>query len=205
MSISASQRRQAHVSGFSQDIAQNNLYVPNSFADANLAPQRLDAGFQTVTNTAYWVYVGQSTRNLLADQIYFFVSTSGVAGTAVVQELVIATSVAGPDRAAKTLSVKAVASATGDYVAGTGSFTNTTALAYHLAAGSHVWLGCRFALTGTPTQPILSGVGVDLNQGAVLRTATPGVLALGDYTGALVAQSTTLTTVMGPCLVLGAV
>ena len=65
-----------------------------------------------------------------------------------------------------------------------------------------MWLGCRFALTTGPTQPILTGVGLDQDQGAVLRTATPGVLAVGDYVGALVAQSTTLATAQGPALVL---
>jgi hypothetical protein len=200
VSLSASQRRQAHLSGLSQDIAQHNLYLPNAFSDTSLAPKQIASTFQTVTNTAYWVYVGQSTRDLLATQIYFWVQTVGV-GT-LVQELVVATSVSGPDRAAKTLSVVAVANATGDYTAATGWYTNTTSLAYHLPAGTHTWLGCRFALTNTPTQPILTGVGLDQDQGAVLRTATPGVLAVGNYTGALVTQSTTLATAQGPALVL---
>lgn len=203
MPISAAQRAQAHLAGMSTDIAAKYEYQPEQFTLNQPSGILLTGGgMLTVTNTAYWMYIGQSTRDLLAQYIYFFVTVQGAASTAVVQELAIATSTSKPDRAAKTLSVKAVASTTGDYTAATGSFANSTVFNYHIPASSYVWLGCRFALTGTPTQPTLAARGMDLNAGALLRTATPGVLAVGDYAGALVTQSTTLTTAMAPDLVL---
>lgn len=201
MSLSAAQRKQAHLSGQSSQNAMSYLYLPNQLTDRNLTAP-VTGGMLTVTNTAYWLYIGQATRDLYAQYIYFFVTAVAVGTQA--QELVIATSSSGPDRAAKTLSVKAVATAVGDYSAATGSYANTTAFNYHIPGSAHVWLGCRFAWTSTPTQPTVAARGLDLNQGAILRTATPGVLAVGDYTGALVTQSTTLTTAMCPDLVLSA-
>lgn len=203
MSIGSGQRRQAHLSGISGDIAQKYNYetaaVSRSFHESKLT--HLTSGLLVISNTAYWVYVGQTTRDLAASFVQFYVSAVGV-GTKV-QELAIAHSDTAPDRAAKTITVDAVANATGDYVAAAGSFANTTSLAYTIPAGTHVWLGCRFALTSTPTQPTLNALGIDTGKGEVLSTASAGVLAVASaYTGAIIVQSTTLTTSMAPDLVL---
>lgn len=206
MGLSAAQRRQAHLSGLSTDIALENLYLPNAVANSPLNSRlpAMTAGFLAVTNTAYWVYVGQATRDLRADKIYFFVSVSA-AGDTQVQELAIAFGDA-PNRAAQSLAVKAVVADAGDYEAATGSFSNTTSFAFTIPGGTHIWLGARFAWAGTPTQPTLTSLGLDTGKGEILRTATPGVLAAGtSYTGALVTQSTTLTTAMSPDLTLALV
>lgn len=203
MTLNTAQRRQAHLSGISGDIAEKYSYLPNSLTNTPLNSRlpAMTGGLLTVSNVAYWVYLGNATRDLLATQIYFFASIAG-AGTKV-QELVIAHSATGPDRAAKTITVDAVANATGDYVGGTGSFTNTTAFSYHVPAGTELWVGCRFALTSTPTQPTLAALGLDTGKGRILSTSAAGVLAVGStYTGALISQSTTLTTAMAPDLTL---
>lgn len=205
MALSTAQRAQAHLSGESADNAQKYNFELAAVSHVPVRSQlaNMTAGFLTVTNVAYWVYIGQTTRQINANFIRFFVTASGV-GTKV-QELVVAHSVSAPDRAAKTITVDAVANATGDYVAGTGSFVNTTSMAYKVPAGQHLWLGCRFALTSTPTQPTLAALGIDSGKGEILSTAAAGVLAVGaTYTGAIISQSTTLTAAMCPDLVLSA-
>jgi hypothetical protein len=202
MGLSDAQRKQAHISGLSTDGASKYLYIPNATVNVPMESKlpKLASSFLTVTNTAYWVYIGQTSRALRAQYIYFFVSVQAAGDQ--VQELALATSSAGPDRAAKTLSVVAVQTTAGDYEAAAGSFHNTTSFEYTVPGATHLWLGCRFAWTNTPTQPSINALGLDLNSGSILRTATPGVLAVGSYTGALVTQSATLTTVMSPDLVL---
>lgn len=196
MSLSNAQRRQAHLSGLSSDIAQEYHYEVAAIANKPHQTE-LASGFLAITNVAYWVYIGQNTRDVRAAFVRLFVSTAGAGAR--VQEFAVATSVSAPDRAVKSLTVKAVANTTGDYVAGTGSFTNTVSFDYLVNAGTHVWVGCRFA-AGT-TQPTLAALGLDTSKGEILSTAAAGVLAVNTvYTGALITQSATLTTAQCPNL-----
>lgn len=204
MALSAEQRRQAHRAGLSTDIATSYQF---DLAQVENAPLRsrltnLTGGLLAISGTAYWVYVGQTDRDIVAAYIRFFVSVVA-AGDTRAQELALATSVSGPDRAAKTLTTKAVATTTGDYTAATGSYANSTSFAYNVPAGTHLWLGVRFAMSGTPTQPTVAALGLDTGKGEILSTTGQSALAANtSYTGSIITQSATLTTAMAPDLVL---
>lgn len=199
-SITTAQRRQAHLAGIPTDNAEFNLYLPNSVTHVPLRSQlQAGSGLTVTSGTAYWVFLGHTSRPVNAQQIYFFVST--VAAGTRVQELVIASTPSAPNRANQTVTVLSVANATGDYTAATGVFTNTTAFNYIVPAATYLWVGCRFALTNTPTQPTIPGLTLDQGRGEILTTAASGVLTAGStYTGSIITQSTTLTTVMAPDL-----
>lgn len=201
--LSAAQRRAAHLSGLSVDVARANNFdlTPTEHAPLRSQLSNLSSGLLAISGTAYWVYLGQTTREVRAAFVQFFVSAAGVGTRA--QELVVATTDSGPDRAAKSLTVRAVANTTGNYVAGTGGFANLVSLNYLVAPGAHLWVGARFALTSTPTQPTISALGLDTGKGEVLSTTGQSALVAGTaYTGAIITQSTTLTTAMAPDLVL---
>lgn len=150
--------------------------------------------FQTITDTAYWVYVGCSPRARTIAHVEFRLATGG-AGTQTA-EVALASSPLSPNKTAQVLTKIAADGTLGDVTGAAGIYRNTTTMAASVAAGVHLWAGVRFAMS--ITQPILRALTSDWGEGYILATATPGALTgTGPWTGALVAEA---VTAQGPAL-----
>lgn len=147
------------------------------------------AGALTISATNYMVYIGRQATPFTSAKVDFAVTTVAVGTQAA--EVGIFTSPLPPQRAAQTLTCVAANASLADLTAGTGVFSTT--LAYSPGgheSGQHLWVGCRFAFTSTPTQPQLYGLTGDFGEGAILSLTSSGVIAVGTtYAGALIAHS----------------
>jgi hypothetical protein len=149
-----------------------------------------------VTDTGYWVYMGQAPCAYTIKFIEFYVTIAGVG--AQTAEVAVLTS-PGPPNKGNLVLTKLVANATLDDLTTTGVKRNTAAMATACVSGTHIWVGIRTAMAAT--QPTLAALGMDMAQGQILLTATPGSLAgAGPWTGAIIAAST-----VGQCPALRAV
>lgn len=175
------------------DTALTALGVPTGPRQGS-ADQILEGGvFQTITDTAYWVYCGTSPRARTIAHVEFRVGTGGTG--AQTAEVALASSPLAPNKTAQVLT-KIAADGTLSDATGTGVMRNTTTMAASVAAGAHLWAGIRFAMA--TTQPILRALSADWGEGFILTTATPGALTgAGPWTGALVAEA---ITAQGPAL-----
>ena len=149
---------------------------------SNLSPG--SAGFLCVTTVAYFVYLGKTTQEMTPQFVEFHVST--IAATVTATEAGIFSSPAPPNKAGQSL-VKIAAGAT-NAVTATGVNRNTAAFAVSVPAGTFLWAGYRCAAT---TPPTIWGIGVDMAQGQILRTAAASAFSTaGPWTGAIVTAAT---------------
>lgn len=144
--------------------------------------------FQTITNTAYWCYLGYTSDPILVKFIEFMVTTLATVNS--VGEVVLASGDKPPWKGNVALTKLANSSdgTLDDLTANVGRVhRNTTAIGVAGAGvtvptGTHLYAGIRFATGGN--QPIVRGVSNDYGQGFVLSTATPGALTgAGPWTG----------------------
>jgi hypothetical protein len=190
----SSERQQAHRFGQSTPMQKRraNAEMQNAMdaGEFNVVRSALPtvAGAALTSGTAYWVYVGRTSRPVTCQNVFGHVTTGG-SGTQTA-EIAIATGSA-PSRAAQALTVVSVtANGALDDLTGTGVKGITSALGYVPDVGAHLWLGIRTAM-GT-TQPTFFGLTFDCSNGEILTTASAGVLAVGSsYTGALITAAVT--------------
>lgn len=146
------------------------------------------ANILMASGTAYWLYAGTLTQDTTYARIRYFVATA--AGGTQAAEFAIASSPLPPCGAAQVLTKLG---ATGSVTDLTATNNQNTPLAITILAGTNVWIGFRSAM-GT-TQPTFRGLGYDLADGSVLRTAASGALTgAGPWTGSVAAGSTGATT-----------
>lgn len=165
--------------------------------------QKGTTGFLTISNKAYFVYLGLTKAEIMPKFVEFYLAVVGTGTQAA--EVGLFSSPAAPNKAAQVLT-KIVASGTLDSLtAGVGVKRNTTALSYLFDPGggddpydipipayTHLWAGIRTAM-GT-IQPTITGLVNDMAQGQILATATSGALtAAGPWTGAIIAAALTET------------
>lgn len=142
-------------------------------------------------NTAYFTYLGYVAVATTFAFVRFVLETNA-SGTVAVEVGLFSTPSA-PNRANQTVT-KLVADATlGDLTTGGGGGSpmrsNTTTLAYTVAAGTHLWAGIRTAFS--VTQPGIRSLKYDNLQGTCLTTASAGVLTgAGPWTGVVLSGFT---------------
>jgi len=156
-----------------------------------------------LSDTAYFVYVGCTTRMLKVKFIEFYVNTNG--SGAQVAEVGLFATANQPNKTNQGTNGIAKLTATGtlDSLTATGLKRNTTALnggsGYIVGPGIPLWAGIRTAMA--TTQPVLGGLCMDFSQGLVLSTATAGQLTnAGPWTGSLIAIGTYLNSAVAPDL-----
>lgn len=156
-----------------------------------------------VSNTAYFVYLGCTTKSLTVKFIEFYVNSAGSGGQTA--EVGLFKTAAPPNKSSQGASgiVKLTADGTLSSLTTTGLKRNTTAFnggnGYVVPAGTQLWAGIRTAMA--TTQPALAGLCMDFSQGLVLSTASAGALTgAGPWTGAIIALGTYLNTAIAPDL-----
>lgn len=148
-----------------------------------------NAGFLLITNVAYWVYLGRLVIAATPKYVEFHVSVAG--GGVQTAEVGFFSTPSAPNKANQTLT-KLVSTGTVDALTGIGLKRNTNAFATAIPAGTHLWAGIRTAMAAA--QPTIWGLGVDMNQGAILSTAAAGALtAAGPWAGVKMNSSVAMT------------
>jgi hypothetical protein len=138
-------------------------------------------GLLLTADTAYFIYLGRTTRTETWDYVRFAVRSAAIG--AQTAEVGFFSTPAAPARANQTVT-KIAATGTVDDLTVTGPRANTNAFAQSIAAGTHVWAGIRTNMAAT--QPSIYGLFGDLGHGRILLTATAGVLTSGTtWTGAV--------------------
>jgi hypothetical protein len=154
-----------------------------------------------LSNTAYFVYLGCTTRVLKVKFVEFYVNSAGSGNQTA--EVGLFYTANPPNKAPQTLT-KLIANNALDSLTTTGLKRNTTALnggtGYVVGPGTPLWVGMRTAM-GT-TQPALAGLCMDFSQGLVLSTPAPaGDLTAGtSWSGSIIALGTYLNTAIAPDL-----
>jgi hypothetical protein len=202
--LSSRDRKLAHLAGKNVSNIENRQFetfaasASQTFVQGPL-PVVPTTGFQTISQTVYWSYIGYTQKSLVVDYIRF-IQTAAAVGTQAA-EVYLATTTDAPDNTAKTLTVRYVNATLDNLV--TGTYTdglvkgNATAAAFGVSPATHLWAAARFAFTTTPTQPVILGVGLDLSSGSILTTASvTSAMAVGDTkTGALITQGIAATAI----------
>lgn len=181
-------------------VGGNDLTIVD---DARVLQSRLPNVATTITltsNTAYFVYLGRTIRDITVKFVEFYVNNSG-SGTQNAEVGLFSTP-ASPNKAGQTLT-KLIADATLDALNSGGVKRNTTAFnsgsGYVVPAGTHLWAGIRTAMT--TNQPSLSGLCMDFSEGLVLSKTTAGALtASSSFAGSVVTPGTYLNTALAPDL-----
>ncbi len=133
------------------------------------------------SNTAYFVYLGRTTRSITVKFVEFYVSTAG--GGTQAAEVGLFRTPGPPNKWSQSLT-KLAATGTVDSLTTTGLKRNTTSLDCTVGAAIHLWAGIRTQMSAT--QPALVGLCMDFSQGLVLVTASAGVLTgAGPWAGVL--------------------
>jgi hypothetical protein len=155
------------------------------------------------SNTAYFVYLGWTTKSLTIKYVEFYANTAGSGSQTA--EVGLFSTANPPNKSNQGASgiVKLVADGTLTSLTTTGLKRNTTAFnsgnGYVVGTGTHLWAGIRTAM-GT-TQPALAGLCMDFSQGLVLSTSSAGALTgAGPWTGSLISLGSYLNTAIAPDL-----
>ena len=143
-----------------------------------------------ISNTAYFVYFGCTTKVLPVKFVEFYVNTFG--SGAYDAEVGLFYTADPPNKSNQGTNgiAKLTADGTLDSLTTIGVKRNTTAFnsgnGYLVPAGTHLWAGIRTAM-GT-TQPALTGLCMDFGQGLVLTTTSANDLVsnAGPWTGSLI-------------------
>jgi hypothetical protein len=162
-----------------------------------------------ISNTAYFVYLGCTTKVLTVKFVEFYVNAAG-AGTQIAEVGLFSTN--DPPKKADQTLFKLTATGTSpdilDSLTTTGLKRNTTAFnsgnGYAVPAGRYLWAGIRTAMA--TTQPALAGLCMDFSQGLVLSAGTAGALtgngpnSNDTWNGVRIALGTYLNTAIAPDL-----
>jgi hypothetical protein len=135
-------------------------------------------------DTAYWQYIGLTSAAFTPQHVQFrytgFDSSPPTSPT-----VALASTPSAPNRAGQTLTVleaKALPSLGSSTI-----YQNTTAFSTSVPAGTHLWIGFRWATAGDSFSGAVPNIqtGLDLGQGALLVTSGSGALTTSStYTGA---------------------
>lgn len=146
------------------------------------------AGALNTSGTAYFVYLGKTTKAITVNRVEFLVTTAGAG--AQTAEVGLFSTPSAPNRANQSLT-KIVATGTVDSLTATGLKRNTNAFAQSVAAGTHLWAGIRTAMA--TTQPTIVGHSLDLGDARILLAAASGVLTgAGPFSGVAPGAGTTI-------------
>jgi hypothetical protein len=148
------------------------------------------------SGTAYWVYIGLTTREHTVN--FVVLQVAGLGSGTQTAEIALASTPTGPNKTNLTLT-KIYANGTLDSLTASATTKrNTVAAGQVVPAGTHLWAGFRMVMGATQlTTTALVGQG-DMGQGHVLLTAASGALTdAGPWTGTLIAVG---TTALGPDL-----
>jgi hypothetical protein len=200
--LSSRDRKLAHLAGQNVSNIENRQFATLSASASQTIlqgplPVVPTTGFQTISGTVYWTYIGYTQKQLVVDYVRF-IQTAAAVGTQAA-EVYLATTPDAPDGTAKTLTVTYVNATLDNLV--TGTYTaglvkgNATAAAFAISPATHLWAAARFAFTTTPTQPVILGHNLDLSVGYVqATTAIAGPMVVGDVkTGVLYTQAIAAT------------
>lgn len=185
-------REIAHALGFKASTVANKAFtLLGPSVRKNEARLRSDlqkiAGTTTTGATAYFVYLGKTTRRLKCDKVLFNVTTGGASTQA--GEVGLFSSPTAPNGAAQTLTCLAK-DATLDDLTGTGVKGNTTAMGYDVPADTHLWAGYRVDMAST--EPTVVGLTGDNSEGTILSLAAQSAFAVGStYAGDLITAAFT--------------
>lgn len=136
------------------------------------------------SGTTYWHYLGVAPDATVIKHLEVFLAVVAGAG-AQVAEFAIASTPTGPDRTAKTFTVKAVDGTIDSLTVGATVKRNTSTFAFTPTPGTHYWGGVRCAMAGSP-QPSFSAVSGEWGMGDLQTTAASGVLTLNStYVGVI--------------------
>ena len=103
----------------------------------------------TVSNTAYFVYLGRLTQSVVVKYVELYVQNGG-SGTQTA-EIGLFTTANPPNKTTQGTNgiTKLTATGTVDSLTTTGVKRNTNAFNYTVAAGTYLWAGIRTAVTFT--------------------------------------------------------
>lgn len=145
------------------------------------------AGATTTGATAYFVYMGKTTRRISPQKVLFHVSTAG-AGTQDIGTVGVFSSPTAPNRAAQTLTCL-MTGTIGD-LTGTGVLGNSTAFSTNVSAGIHMWAG--YVVDMQTTEPTVVGLTQDHSNGEILSLASQTAFVAGStYAGGLITAAIT--------------
>lgn len=136
-----------------------------------------------VEDTAYWIFLGCLAKPCVIPYLKLHCSTAGAGGQVV--ELAVAHTPLAPNGSNQVVTVLDV-TGTVTSLTSTGVKKNTTAftaVAPQWPAG--IWGGIRTNMA--TTEPTFNAFNRDFARGNLLTTATAGVLAVGTYTGTVIA------------------
>lgn len=150
------------------------------------APQGLITGaaFTLVADTAYFVYLGKTVRQISAAKVRLQVTGAGVGAGA--SEAALYSSGSPPSRTSP-LTLTKLAFATTDVVTSTG-VKASGALATTVNPGVHLWAAWRTNLA--TTQPTVIGVANDFGDGQVMTVAASGSLNAASMSAVIPAVTT---------------
>lgn len=153
--------------------------------------------FGTTSGTLYAAYLGLLNTAQAFAFVRLYVSTAST-GTQTA-EVGLLSSPAAPNGTAQTLT-GVVASSLGSTLL-TGLVTNSTTMAgTTIAAGTHLWVGIRVAMT--TSQPTFSGgLSGDWGRGAILTRASSAAIAAGTTYAMSVPSAVILTSNQAPRMV----
>lgn len=141
------------------------------------------------TGTAYFTYLGYSIVPLTPKYVECYCEVIGAG--AQTAELGLFSSPLAPNKAGQALT-KVVATGAIGALGVAGVIRNTAAFAVVVPAGTHLWAGMRTAMA--VTQPTMSSLGGDMQEGFVLTAAGAGVLTgAGPWAGLVVAAAIAAT------------
>ncbi len=177
------------IDSYGQDVTKG---VVEACPPGRILQSRLPNVATTITlisNTAYFVYLGCTTRVLAVKFVEFYVNTNG--SGAQTSEVGLFSTADPPNKTNQGTNgiVKLTAEGTLDSLTTIGVKRNTAAFnsgnGYAVPAGTHLWAGIRTAMA--TTQPALAGLCMDFGQGLVMTTTSAGVLTgAGPWTGAII-------------------
>lgn len=199
--LNSRDRKLAHLAGQNVSNIENRQFATlGTSPNQTLLPGPLavvpTTGFQTISGTIYWTYIGYTQKTLVVDYVKTVATAAGTG--AQTAEIGLASTDAAPAGDAKTLTVLYANGTLDTFV--TGTYTNglvkgnTTAAGFTVSPCVHLWACARFALASS--QPALIGVSLDISRGYVLATVTQAALAAGQSrTGALITQGIAATAI----------
>jgi hypothetical protein len=145
------------------------------------------AAAATTSGTAYFVYMGRLTRNVVLNYVELYIPSTAGSGAQTAEIGVFSTPLA-QSGVAQSMS-KIVSTGTVDSLTTTGVKRNTADFNTAALAGTQVWCGFREAMATTRPQPF--GLAFDYAQGRVQTLAASGVLTgAGPFAPSIPAAST---------------
>ena len=151
-----------------------------------------------VNSTAYFVYVGRTTQQILAKYVEIYVNS---AGSATICQIGLFRTPNAPNKTNQGTNgiIKLTATGDTDVLNTTGLKRNTFSFDCVVPAGTYLWAGIRTAMT---TSPALAGLCMNFSEALVLSVASASDLAQnpGPWTGSIPSLGAYLNTAIAPDL-----